>query len=158
MNQELVQYEYVGIENPHMRRAYEMAKHYYMLKRWNLKTTPVAVLVKADTPVSIGICANGMHAVEGKCGRLKESGLPYDACQWCAEEEHAERKALQAAYDADLNGADIYLYGHYKMCGSCIRALKNRGVKRFILLENSQTLFDRHNPDTVLGTDKQFVL
>lgn len=158
MSEPAVQYEYVNLENQFMRLAYKLAKNLYMVKKWNLKTTPVAVLVKNGEYINHGVCADGAHAINGHCDRLGEAGTSYGNCKHCAEEEHAERKALQAAYDKDLQGSEVYVYGHYKMCDHCIAALKARGVTRFVLLENASTLFDRHHPQTVLGTENQFLI
>jgi len=159
MDQIKVQYNYVDIYNSWMHVAYNMAKSLYLVNKWNLKTTPVSVLVSKDGSfISMGISADGAHPIQAKCSRLEEKGLPYTECQFCVEEEHSERKALRKAYDKDLTGAKIYVYGHYKLCESCTKALLDRGVTAFYLLENADVLFDRHHPDTVLGTDKQFLI
>ena len=45
MQAEKTIYEYVGLDNPTMRVAYYMAKALYEMHNWNLKTTPVALIV-----------------------------------------------------------------------------------------------------------------
>ena len=57
-----------------------------------------------------------------------------------------------------IKGGRLYLYGHYRFCDSCIQISNKKGIKEFVLLENSKVLFDRHNTNTVLGTDKQFMI
>src|SRR5690606_12134072 len=153
-----MEYKYVSLEDSFMRQAYEMAKTLYKVKSWNIKTTTVAIIVQKGKVISVGICADGQHAIQGYCGRLEESGLPYSSCEFCKEEQHAERKALKAAYDKDLIDAIIYVYGHYKLCISCVKALNERGIYECVLLENSHILFDRHHPSTVLGTPNQFLI
>lgn len=156
MNKGTIHYEYVNIENDWMKLAYKLAKNLYMQKKWNLKTSPVAIIVKDGKFVSHGICADGNHAIEGKCDRLETKGTSYDNCKYCMESEHAERKALQEGYDQDLNDAHIYVYGHYKLCDSCIAALNARGIYKCFLLENASELFDRHHANTVIGKPTQF--
>lgn len=157
MPRDKVHYSYVDIHNTWMRVAYNFAKGLYEINKWNLKTTPVAILVSKDGSfISMGVCADGAHPIQAKCGRLASSGQPYTNCEFCAEEQHAERKALRKAYDKDLTRAKIYVYGHYKLCDSCVKALCDRGIDTFYLLENADVLFNRHHPDTVLGTNKQF--
>lgn len=151
-----MQYNYVDLNDKFMSIAYTYAKRIYLEYKWNQKTIPVCLIVKDDKFVSKGICSDGGHAKDGTCSRLKESGLPYDACKHCKEEEHAERKALAAAYDQDLTGAVLYLYGHYKLCPSCIEALNARGITECYLLKNSEALFNRHLKSSVLGTPEQF--
>ncbi len=151
-----MKYEYVDLNDKYMSVAYTYGKRIYMQHNWNHKTIPIAIIVKDGKYISKGICSDGGHAKEGRCDRLKEAGTDYDSCPHCKEEEHAERKALIAAYDKDLNGAVIYVYGHYKLCSECILALNARGITKCILLENSDILFNRHDKRTVLGTPDQF--
>lgn len=158
MNNGNMQYEYVSLDNEWMRLAYKLAKNLYFINKWNLKTTPVAIIVKNNRYITHGICADGAHPLQAKCDRLDTKGSSYETCEYCREDQHAERKALQEAYDKDLAGAIIYVYGHYKLCDSCIKALNERGIFSCVLLENSKILFDRHDPDTVLGTEKQFLI
>lgn len=150
-------YQYVSLNNEYMRMAYLQAKKLYKHGKWNKKTTPVAIIVLHGGFVAKGIAANGRHALFAKCSRLGEKNTPYDDCNWCIESQHAERYALNAAGKIDLKGGKIYLYGHYRFCDACLRALEDRGIYDYFLLKNSETLFDRHKPGTILGTDQQFI-
>lgn len=151
-------YHYVGLDDKFMSIAYTYAKNLYLGYGWNKKSIPVAIIIKNGNYVAKGICSNGLHAIEKKCNRLGMSGTDYSNCPHCSEEQHAERIALKESYDKDLNGAEIYVYGHYKLCTKCIEALNERGITTCYLLENSDVLFDRHNKDTVIGTERQFAL
>jgi len=153
-----MQYEYVDLNDKFMSIAYTYAKRIYLQYNWNHKTIPVAIIVKDDKFISKGICSDGGHAKDGFCNRLKEAGTSYDSCPHCKEEEHAERKALIAAYDQDLTGAMIVVYGHYKLCSECILALNSRGIYKCSVLKESEILFNRHDKRTVLGTDNQFTV
>lgn len=152
---------HVPFENKWMRLAYLIAKDFYKIKKWNKKTTPVAILVSEQGEyISHGLCADGLHAVEGHCDRLETKGSPYSACKWCHHSEHAERKALEQAFKLGIepHNASIYIYGHYKVCDSCMYELQKYGINTIYILENAEELFDRHNPNTVLDTLNQFAI
>lgn len=153
-------YEYVGMDNEFMKAAYEKAKELYEIKKWNLKTTPVAVIVRDGKILSFGVAGNGMHPTYGKCDRLDLPGSPYTACDYCVEIEHAEQYALRALKWSKISpyGADLYLYGHWHMCPKCVQSARDQGIKRLVLLTDSERLFDRHHPDTVIGKPEQFSL
>lgn len=154
-------YNRVSLENPWMRLAYNIAKGFYWVRGWNLKTTPVAVIVSPSGQyLGHGACADGMHAIKGTCNRLEEKGTSYDTCPYCHEDEHAEKRALKAALSKQpyLIGSSIYIYGHYKVCDHCIQELHRNGIYHIYILENAEVLFDRHHKDTVLGTPKQFIM
>lgn len=160
MNNEESIYRYVGIDNLAMHFAYMRAKELYMHRRWNKKTTPVAVIMKNNEPISWAASANGAHAIEGKCYRLNKRGSDYSECGWCSEDNHAEQIALRRAKEQNqsVHGCDLYLYGHWHMCETCRKALKEAGIENLFLLENAAVLFDRHHPKTVIGKEEQFKL
>lgn len=152
-----MKYQHVSLDNEWMRLAYTVAKSLYEVKNWNKKTTPVAVIVSKDNKfLSYAACANGAHAINGSCNRLTTRGSSYDNCEYCQEQNHAERLALKKCSDMDLSGCTIYLYGHYHMCTTCLQALDNRGIKKAVLLKDASVLFNRHKKGTVIGTKNQF--
>lgn len=154
-----MKYEKVSLKNIYMKAAYNEAKKLYLYKQWNLKTTPVAAIVKNEKIISIGACANGAHAITGFCERLNKPGSSYDECENCKNDQHAEIIALKKiSENFNLFKAKVFLYGHYKCCDGCIKNLNNKGINECYLLNNSEILFDRHNSKTVLGTDKQFII
>jgi len=148
--------KYVSLENKFMKVAYSIAKSLYNKTEWNFKTTPIVVIVKDGKIITTGIANKGQHVLQQKCDRLGRPGTPYTDCKWCTNEEHAEIHALQNCKGQNIKDATVYLYGHYRFCKPCLQALKDRGVKTFVVLKDAITLFDRHHPDTVLGTKKQF--
>lgn len=160
MNKIQVDYEYVGIDDLAMRFAYDRAKELYMHRRWNLKTTPIAVIMKGAEPLVWAASAEGKHALHGKCARLNLRGADYSACEWCREDQHAEQIALRYAKEQNLSvkGCTVVLYGHFYMCDSCVASLKAAGIEKFVLMKDSERAFDRHHPDTVIGTERQFAV
>ena len=153
-----MKYQYISIQNKWMRVAYDKAKQLYLLKRWNLKTTPICVIVNNNNHmISIAACANGTHPLIGKCDRLAEAKTAYSNCKFCQYDQHAEYLALKNIPEwVNLKHARMYLYGHYRVCSHCQKALQDRGINKYYLLKDSHILFDRHNPKTVVGTRQQF--
>jgi deoxycytidylate deaminase len=161
MSDTKLHYSYVSSKHPIMVIAYYMAKGLYEIHEWNLKTTPIAIVVdKKGRVVVSGICADGAHPKLATCDRLKKKGTPYNTCTHCSQEEHAEIKAIQKLSDDEIRRAKdfkLYLYGHYKICENCQQELLKIGLTKIVLLENAEILFDRHNPGTVLGKKTQFL-
>lgn len=157
---EPVQYEYVGIEDLAMRFAYDRVKEAYLHRNWNLKTTPCAVLMREREVLAWALAADGRHAIEGTCARLWSKGTDYSTCKWCAEDQHAEQIALRRLKEQNIvrKPTHLYLYGHWRMCDSCILAASSAGVEHFVLLKNATELFDRHHKNTVIGKPRQFEL
>lgn len=97
-----------------------------------------------------------MHE-QGWCVRkiLKiKSGEKYWLCPGCgAYNMHAEARAI---FDAKKNGnkidgADLYLWGHWWCCDQCTEKMNEAGIRNVYLLENSEVLFNRSNPNNFLG-------
>lgn len=151
-----MKYHYVDNDNLYMKIAYQLAKCLYLTNKWNLKTTPICIIVKNNAIISIGISGNGMHPLTGKCDRIDKPGSDYSLCKYCQEDEHAEIRAI-SELKTDPKGARCYLYGHYHACTNCIAKLEDIGIRDMVLLDNSDILFNRHNPETVIGSPDQFM-
>jgi len=76
--------------------------------------------------------------------RIK-SGTHYWLCPGCAKSyDHAESRAARTAadkYPDRVNGATLYLYGHFWCCQPCCEAMVRAGVKEVVLLEGAYTAF-----------------
>jgi deoxycytidylate deaminase len=158
-----VAYEYVPLDHPHMRAAYDYAKSLYELKHWNKMTAPVTVLVKDGVIIAQGNAGDEWHQRHGTCRRV-ELGLPagvgYDQCPGCHPDNHSEKVAVRKAQLAgvDVTDAEAYMYGHWWFCESCLRVLLDAGVQKFYMLENADVLFDRNDAGNVIGKPEQFTL
>lgn len=150
-----MKYERTSLKDPFMNAAYQVAKGYYQAFAWNVKTTPVAILVKKGQVQAIGVSGNGMHPLIRKCYRSARPGSPYSDCSHCQANMHAEMRALQEC-KTDPKGSVCYVYGHWRCCSNCEAAMEVMGVKKVVLLDGCETLFDRHHKDTVIGTSRQF--
>lgn len=83
-----------------------------------------------------------------------KSGEKYWLCPGCSTyEQHAESGAVRDAIkkERDINGSDLYLWGHWWCCKPCWDNMVNAGIKDVYLLENSDELFDRNNPQNIIG-------
>lgn len=74
------------------------------------------------------------------------TGKYYGLCPGCAGyETHAERRAVDQALDKgiDINGADLYLYGHWWCCKPCWDSMIKAGIKNVYLVEGAEEMFKR---------------
>ncbi len=156
MPQIKVHYNYVDMNNPHMKTAYLIARRLYDLNEWNEKACPVAVLVKDGNVIAAEASGNGMHQKEEFCARFEKPGAPYSDCRWCNEDEHAEQRLVRWLRD-DVSGGDLYIYGHYRMCDACITVMRSKGIENYYLLEDADTLFNHHVEGSVIGKPEQFI-
>lgn len=154
---------YVGMDNPFMKEAYEVARK---LSTDSIQPTS-AVVVKDG--VVIGRGANqvpvknktfqDLHR-KGWCVRkfLKiKSGTKYWMCPGCSpHKNHAEPQSIQDAQKRGnhTDGADLYHWGHWWCCKSCWDTMIASGIKNVYLLSGSETLFNQGSKDNILG--KQF--
>ncbi|MFA6340640.1 MAG: deaminase [Candidatus Paceibacterota bacterium] len=76
------------------------------------------------------------------------SGKLYWLCPGCGQpRNHSERRAIRDAVKRgmDIDGADLYLWGHFQVCETCRDAIMKARIKNVFLLENSNVLFKRKN-------------
>ena len=62
-------------------------------------------------------------------------GLSHDMCPGCHTDSHAEANLIKTR--ANLEGADIYMYGHFWCCKSCWQKMKAAGVNDVYLPEDN---------------------
>ncbi len=145
---------YVPSSNVYMIEAKEYARTHSLDK-----VMPNASFLVKDGVV-IGRGANGStYHDTHECERVKRhmpTGQGYELCEGCHPKNHGEPKAIKDAKEKNvaMEGADIYLWGHWWCCEPCWNEMISAGVKNVYLLENSEVLFNRENPDNVIG--KQF--
>ena len=145
-------YKYVDANNHHMNCAAIFAlDHSLDLKQ------KVACLIVDSHGVQIGIGANGStyHETNG-CERKRlgcKSGEGYDLCEGCSPKNHAEPSAIRDVRASNLGGhlegADIYMWGHWWCCADCVAAMKAAGIRDVYLLEDARRWFDMESPDYV---------
>jgi len=72
------------------------------------------------------------------------SGKKYWLCPGCSSfRHHAEPQAIQDARSLhdSIDGASIYLYGHWWCCKSCWDTMMSAGIKKVYLVEDATNLF-----------------
>jgi deoxycytidylate deaminase len=92
----------------------------------------------------------GKHA-EGLCVRKffnVPSGKGYWMCPGCSKSKHhaesgAVIKAMKKYSKAELEGATVYLYGHYWCCQDCWSNMLKVGINTVYVVENAHELFGR---------------
>jgi deoxycytidylate deaminase len=146
--------EYVPADNPYMQAAKEFAREGSLDD-----TMPNASVVVKDGEI-IGQGANGSdYHKTHECERIKRgipTGQGYELCEGCSPHNHSEQKAVANARErgADTSGADLYLWGHWWCCQPCWDVMTAAGIARVFLLEGSEKLFNKSDPDNIIG--KQF--
>ena len=145
---------YMPLSNQYMAEAKEYARTYSLDK-----VMPTGSLIVKGGEI-IGRGANGSTYHEThECERVKQkipTGQGYELCEGCHPKNHSEPKAIENAKDSgyDTNGADLYLWGHWWCCEPCWYAMISAGIRNVYLLEESEVLFNKENPDNIVG--KQF--
>ena len=119
-----------------------------------------AVIVKDGKVLGLGANGSDYHKMH-QCERVKQgckSGEGYELCEGCHPKNHSERTAVADARlragDAAVQGADLYLWGHWWCCEPCWQAMNDAGIGHVFLLERSEALFNKENPQNIVG--KQF--
>ena len=120
------------------------------------KVMPNASVLVLDGSI-IGRGANGSdyHDLHG-CDRVKQNiptGEGYDLCEGCHPKNHGEPKAIADAKNNghDVSGGEIYLWGHWWCCEDCWNVMISNGVHKVYLLDGSEILFNKNDPDNVVG-------
>lgn len=145
---------YVSMENPFMQTA----KAYAAAFSLDREMPTGSVIVKEGKVIARG--ANGSEYHEKhECERVRlniPTGEGYDLCEGCHPKNHSENKAVEDAKEnnVDTRGADLFLWGHWWCCKSCWDAMIRAGIRDVYLLEGSERLFNKKNPENIVG--KQF--
>ena len=142
---------YIEESNHFMQEAKKFAKENSLDK-----TVPTGAVIVKDNKI-IGFGANGSdyHEKNG-CYRVQNNiptGQGYELCEGCSPKNHAEPKAIKNTIDKGFSpeNTDLYLWGHWWCCKSCWEVMINSGIKNVYLLEGSEILFDKNNPNNIIG-------
>lgn len=150
--------EYVPADNEYMQEAREVAEELS-----TDRNQPVgSVIVQGDEIIGEGANRSDYHNEVG-CDReqLKEageisSGEGYELCDGCHPRTHSEAQAIEDARESgnadELEDADVYLWGHWWACESCWDRMEEVDIDTLYLHEDSETLFNKSDPDNILPT------
>jgi tRNA(Arg) A34 adenosine deaminase TadA len=152
--------EMVTMENPFMFAAYEQAR-----KHSSDRNHPTGAVVVLNGEI-IGAGANQVplktklaQEIHRKWLCVRKilripSGQKYWLCPGCAQfKDHGEQQAVRDARknQGNIEGADLYLWGHWWCCKPCWDAMLAAGIEHVYLLDESDVLFDRNNPNNRIG-------
>jgi len=146
---------YAPADNEYMLAAKAYAQQHSLDK-----TMPNSSIIVKDSQIA-GRGANGSdyHEKHG-CERVRlgiPTGQGYELCEGCSPKNHGEPRAIADAREHgvnDLNGAALYLWGHWWCCEPCWNSMLAAGIRDVYLLEGSEKLFNKESPDNIVG--KQF--
>jgi len=96
-----------------------------------------------------GLCIRRMLKIK--------SGEKYWLCPGCASSRnHGETLSVLNALEnnSKIEGADLYLFGHWWCCEPCWNSMIKGGIRNVYLLEGSEKLFNTAHPENIIG--KQF--
>lgn len=134
---------YVSEDNSYMR----LAKQCALKSSLDAHMKVGCVIVKANRFVSEAANGSIFHTING-CVR-KELGLQtgegYDLCEGCHPRNHAEQKAISLALSKGMNleGAELFLWGHYGICESCWGVMLKNGIRKAYLVRDCFDKFPR---------------
>ena len=115
----------------------QMARHAAQQGSLDKSHPTGAVLVQAGIPIGAGANGSSLHTRIGCVRKLFRvpTGQLYGLCGGCSPKNHAEQKAIKDALKKGkhVEGADIYLWGHWWCCESCWKAMIKAGINNVYL-------------------------
>ena len=143
--------QYVPADNPYMLEAKEWARAHSLDKAM----PNTSIIVKDGAVIGRGANGSDYHDKHG-CERIKRgipTGQGYELCEGCHPKNHGEPRAIADAKKNGENtqGADLYMWGHWWCCKPCWETMIAAGIKNVYLLENSEKLFNKANPENIIG-------
>lgn len=143
---------YVPEENEFMAAA----RNYALTNSKDDAVKTGSVVVVDGVVVGEGANGSDFHK-DHECERVKRgvpTGEGYELCEGCHPKNHSEVRAIASAKDklGTVEGADLYLWGHWWACEPCWNAIEDAGISRVFLLEGSERFFNKTHPDNILGT------
>ena len=145
---------YVPASNPYIIEA----KEYARVNSLDKEMPNTSLIVKDNVVIGRGANGSDYHKTH-ECERVKNNiptGQGYELCEGCHPKNHGEGRAIKDAKDHghDTRGADLYMWGHWWFCKNCWDAMISAGIKDVYLLEDSEILFNKKDPENIIG--KQF--
>ena len=142
---------YVAKDNPFMIAARAYAKEHSL----DELMPNASVIVKGNDIVASAANGSDYHKTN-ECVRIKRNiptGQGYELCEGCHPKNHSESSAVLAAAQAgqDVNGAELYLWGHWWCCEPCWQNIVSAGITQVYLLEGSQDYFNKASSNNAVG-------
>jgi deoxycytidylate deaminase len=132
---------------PNDHEFMQMARHEAEQNSLDKSHPTGAVLVQNEIPIGMGANGSSFHTNVGCVRKLFKvpTGKLYGLCSGCSPKNHAEQQAIKAALKKGetVQGADIYLWGHWWCCESCWHAMIKAGVNNVYLPQNAWEQFGK---------------
>ncbi|MBT3583212.1 hypothetical protein HN510_05320 [Candidatus Woesearchaeota archaeon] len=143
---------YVTKNNPFMKEALRLREYSGCFKQQT-----AAVIVKLNEIIGQGwngpkdAPSKKLEGIETRldnCPKDKkgfETGQGYHLCEEiCGNARHAEQEAIADAkeHGFELEGADVYLAGHWWACKPCCDGMEKNGTSRLIMEKNATKLYN----------------
>jgi deoxycytidylate deaminase len=146
-----ITFEYTESDNKFMQAAKEAARN----KSLDATMPTGTVLVKNGEIIGQGANGSDYHESNG-CERVRlgiPTGQGYDLCEGCSPKNHSEPRAIEdaRANGNDPEGAEAVLWGHWWCCESCCTTMVTNGIKKVILMKDSEVLFNKDAADNIVG-------
>ena len=131
------------------------AKEYALKYCTKIRQPCAAVIIQNENVVGVGSIGNNPKHSVG-CERElfnMPTGVGYEICEGCDPKFHSEISAIRDALSKgnDIKNADLYLWGHWWCCKDCWQTMIKAGIKDVYLLENSEILFNKKDPNNIIG-------
>lgn len=121
-----------------------------------------AVAVKDGEIIATGNNAGTFVKICPRVYKGFGTGEGYRFCkEYCLQEGHAEVVLCNFARKnkINLNGADLYLYGHWWMCQNCWDYIIKAGLNKTYLVKGSETLFNyEHQKNDVIDSPQRLTV
>ncbi|MFA6520036.1 MAG: deaminase [Candidatus Paceibacterota bacterium] len=142
---------YVPLSNLYMTQARDYAR----VNSLDKEMPNTSIIVKAGKVIGIGANGSNYHEQHG-CERVRQNiptGEGYELCEGCHPKNHGESRAINDAIEKgnDPKEADLYMWGHWWCCKNCWEKIISSGIKNVYLLENSEVLFNKKDPENIIG-------
>jgi deoxycytidylate deaminase len=142
---------YVPASNEFIKEARAFAREHSL----DAAMPNASVLVKDGIIIARAANGSDFHK-NNECERIRRNiptGQGYELCEGCHPKNHSEQSVINEAKDSgfETEGSDIYLWGHWWCCGPCWDEMIKSGIRYVYLLEGSEILFDKNNPDNIVG-------
>ncbi len=135
---------YVSEDNEFMEAAKKAAEELSL----DEKHRTGAVVVKSGKILGAGANGAKFHQIIGCVRKFinAPTGEWYAICPGCSPKEHAEQTALRGSRKThsvvEIEGSDLYLWGHWWCCESCWKAMIDANVKNVFLSEGAYEKFN----------------
>lgn len=148
---------YTTSDDQYMQAAFTFAKQY----SHDVTMPTGSVIVKDGQIIGRGSNGSDYHQIHG-CERVKRgipTGQGYELCEGCHPHNHSEPRAIIDALESNhkLNGATLYLWGHWWCCEPCWNSMINSGIVDVVLMENSEVLFNKQAEGNIVGSQIEYM-